>query len=216
MVKFISRNKARLVADGSLTLDPVENIYSGVVSLRHLRLLIFLGVLNNLELWGADIGNVYLEAYTHEKLFIIAGAQFEELEGFILFFNKALYGLKSSGKTERFQDIIKDMGFKHSKPEPCVWMKENRNLKCYEYIATYVDDLYIAAQNPGKFIQVLKENYKLKVTGDGPLSNHLGADYTGGKDNTLVCQPKKYIDRLIESYAQARSTQKHEDTTGQE
>ena len=51
------RHKARLVADGSLTPDPVENISSGVVSLRHSRLVIFLGELNNLELWGADIGN---------------------------------------------------------------------------------------------------------------------------------------------------------------
>ena len=96
--QFQWRYKARLVADGSLTPDPVENIYSGVVSLRHLRLVIFLGELNNLELWGADIGNAYLEAYTHEKLFIIAGAEFEELEGFILVFNKALYSLKSNGK----------------------------------------------------------------------------------------------------------------------
>ena len=93
------RHKARLVADGSLTPEPVENIYSGVVSLRHLRTVIFLGELNNLELWGADIGNAYLEVYTHEKLFMIAGAGFEELEGFILIFNKALYGLKSSGKS---------------------------------------------------------------------------------------------------------------------
>ena len=97
-VKYNGRHKARLVADGSLTPEPVENIYPGVVSLRHLRLVIFLGELNNLELWGADIGNAYLEAYTHEKLFIIGGAVFEKLEGFILIFNKALYGLKSSGK----------------------------------------------------------------------------------------------------------------------
>ena len=103
-MKHDGRLKAKLVADLSLTPEPVENIYSGVVSLRHLRLVIFLGVLNNLELWGADIGNVYLEAYTHEKLFIIAGPEFEELEGFILIFNKAHYGLKSSGKrwAERF------------------------------------------------------------------------------------------------------------------
>ena len=86
------------MADGSLTPDPVENIYTGVVFLRLLRLVIFLGELNNLELWGADIENAYLDAYTHEKLFIIAGVEFEELEGFILIFNKALYGLKSSGK----------------------------------------------------------------------------------------------------------------------
>ena len=143
------------MADGSHTPDPVENLYSGVVSLRHLRLVIFLGELNNLELWGADIGNAYLEAYTHEKLFIIAGAEFEELEGFILIFNKALYGLKSIGKrwAERFYDIIKDMGFMPSKADPCVWMRENKDLKCCEYIATYVDDLCIAAQDPSKIIQ---------------------------------------------------------------
>ena len=76
-VKHDGRDKARLVADGSLTPEPVENIYSGVVSLRHLRLVIFLGELNNLEFQGADIGNAYLEDYTHEKLFIIAGPEFE-------------------------------------------------------------------------------------------------------------------------------------------
>ena len=65
------------VANGSLTPDPVENIYSGEASLRHLRLVVFLGELNNLELWGPDIGNDYLEASPHEKLFIIAGAEFE-------------------------------------------------------------------------------------------------------------------------------------------
>ena len=85
-VKHNGRHKARLVADVSLTPEPVENIYSGVVSLRHLRLVLFLGEINNLELWGADIGNAYLEAYAQEKLFIIAGPEFEEHEGFILIF----------------------------------------------------------------------------------------------------------------------------------
>ena len=121
-----------------------------------------------------------MEAYTTEKLFIIAGPEFEELECFILIFNKALYGLKSSGKrwAEMFYDIIKDMGFTPSKADPCIWMRENPKLKCYEYVATYVGDLCIAAQNPDKIIQTLKEDYKLKVKGDGPFSHPLGADYT--------------------------------------
>ena len=85
-----------------------------------------------------------------------------------------------------------------SKPDPCVWMRENKDLKCYEYIATYVDSLCIAAQDPGKIIQIVKEDYKLKVKRDGPLNHHFGADYSRDKDKTLVCQPKKYIDRLFE------------------
>ena len=65
-VKFDGRHKARLVADGHLTPEPIENIYSGVVSLRNLMLVIFLGKLNHLDLWGADIGNACLEAFTDE------------------------------------------------------------------------------------------------------------------------------------------------------
>ena len=92
------------MADGHLTPENIENIYSGVVSLRTLRLVIFLGKLNHLELWGADIGNAYLEAYTEEKLYIVADPEFQELEGYILISLKALYGLKSSGK--RWAEVI--------------------------------------------------------------------------------------------------------------
>ena len=41
-VKRDGRFKARLVADGHLTKEPVESIYSGVVSLRSLRMVVFL------------------------------------------------------------------------------------------------------------------------------------------------------------------------------
>ena len=86
------------MTDGHLTPEPIENIYSGAVSLRNLRLVIFLGKLNNLDIWGVDIGNAYLEAFTNEKLYIVVAREFQELEGYILIFLKALYGLKSSGK----------------------------------------------------------------------------------------------------------------------
>ena len=96
-VKHDGRHKARLVAGGHLTPDPIESIYSGVVSIRSLRMVIVLAKLNNFEVWGADTGNAYLEAKTKEKLYIVAGPEFEELEGHILVIYKGLYGLKSSG-----------------------------------------------------------------------------------------------------------------------
>ena len=49
-VKHDGRHKARLVADGHLTEEPIESVYSSVVSLRSLRLVTFLAELNKLEL----------------------------------------------------------------------------------------------------------------------------------------------------------------------
>ena len=60
--------------------------------MRNLNLVIFLGKLNNLELWGADIGNAYLEAPSEEKLYIVARPEFEGWEGYIFTFSKALHG----------------------------------------------------------------------------------------------------------------------------
>ena len=201
-VKFGGRHKAGLVADGHLTPEPIENIYSGVVSLRNLRLVIFLGKLNNLELCGADIGNAYLEAFTDEKLYIVAGPEFQELEGYILIFLKALYGLNSSRKrwAEVNYGILRDMKFLPSKADPCIWVRKAPNLRCYEYIAVYVDDLCIAAESPSAIIQIFKSKYHLKVKGDGKLTYHLGADYFEDPDGTFVSQPKKYIDKLSDTY----------------
>ena len=90
-VNFDDRHKARLVAHGHLTPEPIENIYSGVVSQRNLRLVIFLGKLNHLDLWGADIGNAYLEAFTDETLYIVAGPELQEFERYIFISLTALY-----------------------------------------------------------------------------------------------------------------------------
>ena len=43
-------------------------------------------------------------------------------------------------------------------------------MKCYEYIAVYVDDLCIAAESPSAITQIFKSKYHLKVKGDGKLT----------------------------------------------
>ncbi|KAL7570278.1 hypothetical protein ACA910_020699 [Epithemia clementina (nom. ined.)] len=50
-VKHDGRHKARLVADGHLTRNNTEGAYSGVVSLRSLRIVMFLSELNALKCW---------------------------------------------------------------------------------------------------------------------------------------------------------------------
>ena len=101
------------MADGHPTKQPMETVYSGVLSLRNLRLAMFLAELYNLELWGADVGNAYLQALTKEKLYIVGGAQFEELQGHVFVMYRALYGTRSGGACwhDKLFDILHQMGF---------------------------------------------------------------------------------------------------------
>ena len=86
-----------MVADGHLTDVPDDSVYSSVVSLRGLRILLFLAKLKDLIVWGTDIGNAYLEALTSERVCICAGPEFGALVDHLLLIHKVLYGLRSSG-----------------------------------------------------------------------------------------------------------------------
>jgi hypothetical protein len=201
-VKHDGRHKSRLVADGDLTNVPIDSVYFGVVSLRGLRLLMFLAELNGFETWATDIGNAYLEAEMLESVFIVAGPEFGEREGHTLVFFKALYGLRTSGLRwhERFADCLRDMSFEASKSEPDIWMRKNCNI--YEYIAVYVDDLAIAAKDPKSITDILMDKHKFKLKGTGPITYHFGCDFFCDSNGIMCMAPNKYIDKMVSTYEQ--------------
>jgi hypothetical protein len=200
--KHADRHKAWMVADGHLTDIPLESVYSGVVSLRGLRIITFLAELNGLDLWATDIGNAYLEAFTMEQNYIIAGPEFGQLEGHYLIIIKALYGLRTSGLRwhERFADCLCNEGFSPCKAEPDIWIRLNGNL--YEYVATYVDDLCLGMLDPKSFIDTLQKKYNFKLKGTGPIDFHLGQSFSGNDDGEMEISAKCYVDKMMDTYVQ--------------
>lgn len=176
-VKHDGRHKAHLVADGHLTDVPIDSVYSGVVSLRRIRMLIFLAELHNLEVWGTDITSAYLEAYTAEKVCLYAGPDFGNCKGHLLIVSRALYGLRSSGARwhDRLADCFRSEGFIPCHAEPDIWLRKNGEM--YEYIAVYVDDLAMTMKDPQAFTKRLSEVHHFHMKGTGPLQFHLGADF---------------------------------------
>jgi hypothetical protein len=78
-----------------------------------------LAKLNGLKVKAVDVGNAYLEPYTKEKLYVIAGPEFgEERQGHVMVIVKALYGLRTSGARfhEKFADTLLSMNFSLVKP----------------------------------------------------------------------------------------------------
>ena len=59
-IKMDMTRKARLVADGHKTEDPIGSTYAGVVSRETVRITFTYAVLNGLDVMATDIKNAYL------------------------------------------------------------------------------------------------------------------------------------------------------------
>mgnify|MGYP000408908283 FL=1 len=77
-VKEDLKRKSRMVAGGHMTKPLKESVYSGVASLRSLRIVTFLSELNALPIMQGDIGNAYLTSDTSERVCFRAGPEFGE------------------------------------------------------------------------------------------------------------------------------------------
>lgn len=199
-VKQDLRHRARLVAGGHLTEVPMESPYSGVVSLRSLRMCVFAAELNNLKIYATDISSAYLEAVTNERLTITAGPEFNELEGHTLIIYKALYGLRSSGARwhEKLSDTLSDMEFVPCISDPDVWIKDCDTH--YEYICVYVDDIAVMSKDPALFFKQLKDIGKYKLKGEEPIKYHIGGDFYRDSDGILCYGAKTYINRMESTF----------------
>jgi len=142
-VKYDGRKRARCVAGGHMTPDLEEDLYSGVVDLEVVRLAFVAATLQDLRVIAADIGSAYIQAYTNEKVFVIAGPEFGALKGRKMIIVKALYGLKSAGANwhQKLADNLFAMGFLPSKADYNLWIRDRGDH--YDYVAVIVDDLLI-------------------------------------------------------------------------
>jgi hypothetical protein len=182
-----------------MTSPSSESAYSSVVSIRSLRLAILAAEINNLKTWAGDIGNAYLEAYTREKVYFVAGPEFGQLEGHTLIIVKALYGLRTSGARfhDRLVDTIRAMNFFPCKADQDVWLRDCGTH--YEYICVYVDDLAVMMKDPKGFFEELQsEKWGYKLKGVGPLEYHLGANFVRDPDGTLAMSARLRSSTIVQ------------------
>ena len=124
-VKHDFWRKARLVAGGHL-IELADNIkiYSLTVKTLSVRLLDVIADANNLKQLCGDVGNAFVNAYTKEKIYCIAGPEFGDRQGSIIILKKALYGLRSSAERFHayFANHLRSMGFVPCRHDDDVWI----------------------------------------------------------------------------------------------
>ena len=75
-IKTDFTRKARLVAEGYKTPDPVTSTYASVVSRESVRIAFTYAAPNDLDVWVRDVQNAYLQAPYSEKYYTVLGHEF--------------------------------------------------------------------------------------------------------------------------------------------
>ena len=128
-IKMDFIRKARLVAEGCRTPNPVTSTYAGVVSMESVRIAFTYAVLNGLDVWAADVQNAFLQDPCSEKYYTVCGPEFgSEFIGNLAITVRAAYGFKSAGAAFRnhLRDCMEHLGYESCKADPDVWMRSRR------------------------------------------------------------------------------------------
>ena len=180
-VKMDLTRKARLVAGGHKTEPSKESVYSSVVSRDSVRLAFLIAALNDLDVMSADIQNAYLNAPTKEALWCRCGLEFGPDAGKPAKIVRALYGLRSSGKSFRdhVSQTLREAGFKSCLADPDVYMRKAvkpNGAKYWEYVLMYVDDIMVVSHNTKPILDHFEKTYTLKAGSIKEPDSYLGAD----------------------------------------
>ena len=125
--------------------EPVGSTYAGIAFTY--------AALNGLDVFAADIQNVYLQAPSSQKNYIICGPKFGlENVGKVVLIHQALYGGKAAGRDfwNHLCSCMHYLNFKSCPADPDVWMRpaiKSDRSTCYDYILLYMDDCLVISKN---------------------------------------------------------------------
>jgi Reverse transcriptase (RNA-dependent DNA polymerase) len=130
-IKMDFTRKARFVAGGHTTETPTSLTYSSVVSRESVRIGLLIAALHDIDVSAAVVGNAYLNAPCRERIYTVAGPEFQSEQGKVMVICRALHGLKSSGAAWRnmLPSSPSDMGYKSTLADADVWRVDKRKYR---------------------------------------------------------------------------------------
>ncbi len=180
-VKMDFTCKAHWVKDGHKMPKSPTPSFAGMVSWDSVCIFLMYAALLGLPVWGADIRNVYLQAPSSEKHFIICSLEFGlENVGCVALVHHALYGGKVAGRDfwHHLRDCMGHLGSPSSQAEPDVWVrlsKQSTGEEYYEYVLLYVGNVLVISERAEQVLrQEIGQHFVLHKELIGKPSNYLG------------------------------------------
>ena len=206
------RYKARCVAKGFMQ-SPFDygETYAPVAKFSTIRSILAHAAIHDLPIRNLDIGNAYLNSFlpSDERCFMEAPPRYGR-DGYVCMLIKSLYGLKSAGRlwNETIDKWFKDMGYKQSTYDPCLYYYKNGDR--FIYVALYVDDcIYVGDDEYMKdFERAISAEFKVRLLGDA--KTFLGMEINkNSQKGTVEITQKKYIKNIANKFGLSNAKAVH-------
>ena len=148
-----------------------------------------------------DISNAFCTAPIAEKVYSRAGPEFGDQAGCIVVLKRALYGLKTASRSfhEFFADCLMRMGFTPTRADPDLWYRKSDDYEGYDYLATHVDDIIIAAKRPAEYMVQIEHEFNVRNQEDSP-SRYLGNTYKRDQNGNIHVSSTTYIKEVLRQF----------------
>ncbi|GJZ44356.1 retrovirus-related pol polyprotein from transposon TNT 1-94 [Tanacetum coccineum] len=198
---IVSRNKARLVAQGSNQQEGIDydETYALVARLESIRILLAYACALDIKLFQMDVKSTFLNGFINEEVYVAQSPGFIDFEkpDHVYKLKKALYGLKQAPKA--WYDRLKDFLIKHKYKMGMVdntlfTKKKSSNLII---VQIYVDDIIFGSTCQDmcdEFAKIMHDEFEMSMMGE--LNFFLGLQIKQMEDGIFFNQ-SKYIKEML-------------------
>ena len=201
------RYKARLVAKGYLQKPGLDydETYSPVAKLSSIRIVLAVGVLNQMYFHQLDVKTAFLYGELEEDLYMEVPDGMKAEPNSILKLQKSLYGLKQSPRcwNTKFNQVLIQLGFVRSSHDYCLYTRiKGQHIM---YLILYVDDVLIVGQSEADIEIIKKElSVKFEMSDCGPLKHYLGTVVEYNQAGAVMQLHQSIsIQRILEDFGMA-------------
>ncbi|GKC07017.1 retrovirus-related pol polyprotein from transposon TNT 1-94 [Tanacetum coccineum] len=201
---IISRNKARLVAQGYNQQEGIDydETYAPVARLESIRILLAIACANDFKLYQMDVKISFLNGFINEEVYVAQPPGFIDFQkpNYVYKLKKALYGLKQAPKA--WYDRLKAFLIKHKYSmgmvDNTLFTKKSKSHLIIVQI--YVDDIIFGSTSQNlcdDFAKIMHDEFEMSMMGE--LNFFLGLQIKQMEDGIFFNQ-SKYIKEMLKKF----------------
>lgn len=189
--------KARICLRGDLMKGYDDN-FAPVVAFSTIRMFLLMSIFLEYETCSIDFSNAFVQAKRPDFLFMKVPRGFKTSKpGQTIRLLRSLYGSKDAPKlwAELLFKALRELGFKQSKIDQCLWYGKNL------FLIHYVDDVAIAAKSMDLIDDLVSKLQKkgFVLTKESSFSEFLGIQYVKNQDGSFTLSQAGLIKKIIEA-----------------